>query len=66
MLCELEACAGGESDHVARPLNHQLARSDMGTYATVTGVLLLVTVVAAVVPARRATRVNPIEVLKAE
>ncbi len=40
--------------------------TDVGTYATVTAALLLVTVVATFVPARRATSVDPIEVLKAE
>jgi predicted lysophospholipase L1 biosynthesis ABC-type transport system permease subunit len=40
--------------------------TDVGTYATVTGTLLLVTAVAALVPARKATAVDPIEVLKTE
>ncbi|MCH7991796.1 MAG: FtsX-like permease family protein [Gemmatimonadetes bacterium] len=40
--------------------------TDFGTYAGVTGTLLLVTIAAALVPARKASRVDPAEVLKAE
>jgi ABC-type antimicrobial peptide transport system permease subunit len=40
--------------------------TDVGTYATVTGVLLLIATVAAVIPARKATTIDPIEVLKVE
>jgi len=39
---------------------------DAQTYITVTGVLVLVAMVATLVPARRATTVHPVEVLKAE
>ena len=43
-----------------------ISPTDTGTYATVTAALLLVTVVAAFVPARRALSVDLTEVLKAE
>ena len=39
---------------------------DVQTYVTVTGILVMVAIVATLVPARRATTVHPIEVLKAE
>ncbi|MEJ2205521.1 MAG: ABC transporter permease, partial [Gemmatimonadota bacterium] len=39
---------------------------DPGTYVVVTALLLGITVLAALLPARKATRVQPVEVLKAE
>jgi putative ABC transport system permease protein len=42
------------------------ARTDPFTYAAAAALLLLVALVACVIPARRATRINPIEALRAD
>jgi ABC-type antimicrobial peptide transport system permease subunit len=43
-----------------------VSATDPATYAAISGFLLAVALVAAAVPARRATAVNPVEVLGAE
>jgi putative ABC transport system permease protein len=44
----------------------QTSRNDPATLASVAGILVIIAVLAAVVPTRRATRVNPIIALRAE
>jgi ABC-type antimicrobial peptide transport system permease subunit len=50
----------------ARALLFQVSPHDPATVATVTGTLLLVGVVASVVPALRATRVDPLVALRTD
>jgi putative ABC transport system permease protein len=38
--------------------------TDIATFAVVTAVLLSATLIAAIVPARRATRIDPVEALR--
>jgi ABC-type antimicrobial peptide transport system permease subunit len=45
---------------------HGVTSHDPATLAIVAGVLILVTILAALVPALRAARLDPIEVLRAE
>jgi ABC-type lipoprotein release transport system permease subunit len=45
---------------------HGVTAHDPETLAMVAGVLVIVTIVAALVPAIRAARLDPIEVLRAE
>jgi predicted permease len=54
--------AGG----LVEPMLFQVSARDPGVIAVVVGTLLLVAVCASLVPARRAARVSPAEVLKAE
>jgi ABC-type lipoprotein release transport system permease subunit len=44
----------------------EASATDPWTYAAAAGVLALATLVAAWIPARRATKVDPVRVLKAE
>ena len=49
-----------------RGLVYQVAPTDPGTFVAVTGVLLVVGAAACVIPAWRATRVEPMVVLREE
>jgi putative ABC transport system permease protein len=51
---------------VMTTLLHDVQPGDPATYATVAGVLTIVAIVASLVPAWRATRVDPVKALKAE
>ena len=51
---------------VITTLLHDVQPGDPATYATVAGVLTVVAIVASLVPAWRATRVDPVKALKAE
>ena len=51
---------------VMTTLLHDVQPGDPATYATVAGVLTVVAIVASLVPAWRATRVDPVKALKAE
>jgi putative ABC transport system permease protein len=58
--------AAASLSRVMTTLLHDVQPGDPATYATVAGVLTIVAIVASLVPAWRATRVDPVKALKAE
>ena len=58
--------AAGSLSRVMTTLLHDVQPGDPATYATVAGVLTIVAIVASLVPAWRATRVDPVKALKVE
>lgn len=70
-LTVLAGCVAGAAGAVllARFVEHMLfgiRPTEPAVYAGVLGIVLLVTFVAACLPARRATRIDPLEAIRAE
>jgi putative ABC transport system permease protein len=60
------AIAAVGSDGIRRQLNFNIEPTDLKTYAAVAVLLAIVSLVATLIPARRATRVDPMIALRAE
>jgi ABC-type antimicrobial peptide transport system permease subunit len=63
--CALAIAYVGD-DGIRRQLNFNIAPTDLRTYATVAVMLAIVSLVATLIPARRATRVDPMVALRTE
>jgi putative ABC transport system permease protein len=65
-LCVAVVIARFGDEGIRRQLNFNIAPTDPKTYAVVAALLILVSLIATLVPARRATRVDPMTALRAE